>query len=90
MGLEDCRSRTAKKLDFHLNSSLTVLDLAKLKAWQDRAPHQPFVFSMTSIKRRALNDFLLDAFISKLELSPTSIKSYPNYESLRSDGVIAA
>lgn len=89
-GLEDCQSRTAKKLDFHFNSSLTALNLAKLQAWQDRDPNQPFVFSMTSIKRRALNDFLLDVFISKLDLSPTSIKSHPNYESLRSYGVIAA
>lgn len=89
-GLEDCQSRTAKTLDFHFNSSLSALNLAKLQAWQQRDPDQSFVFSMASIKRRALNDFLLDTFISKLELSPTLIKSHPNYESLRSLGVIAA
>jgi len=89
-GLEDCQSRTAKKLDFHFNSSLCALNLARLQAGQQRNPNQPFVFSMTSIKRRALNDFLLDAFIQKLELSSTLIKSHPNYESLRSHGVIAA
>ncbi|MBE9008878.1 transposase [Pseudanabaenaceae cyanobacterium LEGE 13415] len=89
-GLEDCQSAHAKKLDFHFNSSLSTLNLAKLQAWEERDPDQPFVFSMASLKRRALNDFLLDAFISKLELSPTSIKSHPNYESLRDYGVIAA
>lgn len=35
---------------------------------------------MASLKRRALNDFLLDVFISKLALSPDVIKSHPNYE----------
>jgi hypothetical protein len=88
-GLEDCQSRTAKKLDFHFNSSLTALNLAKLQAWQQRDSNQPFVFSMASIKRRALNEFLLDTFIAKLELSHTLIKSHPNYHVLRSYGVIA-
>jgi len=87
-GLEDCQSRSAKKLDFHFNSSLTALNLAKLQAWQQRDPNQPFVFSMASIKRRALNEFLLDTFISKLGLSPTLIKSHPNYDALRCYGVI--
>lgn len=89
-GLEDCQSRTAKKLDFHFNASLSALNLAELQAWQERDPNQSFVFSMASIKRRVLNDFLLDVFISKLELSPALIKSHPNYESLRAYGLIAA
>ncbi|MBD1845641.1 transposase [Cyanobacteria bacterium FACHB-63] len=82
-GLEDCQSRHAKKLDFHVNASLSALNLAELQAWQARDLEQPFVLSMTSLNRRALNDFLLDAFISKLKRSPTLIKSHPNYESLR-------
>ena len=90
LGLEDCQSRTAKKLDFHFNASLAALNLAKLHAWQNRDLNQPFIFSMASLKRRALNDFLLDTFISKLALSPDVIKSHPNYEALRAHGVIAA
>jgi hypothetical protein len=89
IGLEDRQSRTAKKLDFHFNSSLRALNLAKLQAWQHRDPNQPFIFSMASFKRHALNDFLLDTFISRLALSPDVIKSHPNYEALRSYGVIA-
>ncbi|MFN6499059.1 MAG: hypothetical protein RMX65_018965 [Nostoc sp. DedQUE01] len=57
--------------------------------WQQSA-QKPFIFSMASVKRRALNDHLLDTFISMLELSPTVIKSHPNYQNLRSYGVIAA
>ncbi|KAM3110773.1 hypothetical protein ACJ2PR_24735 [Phormidesmis sp. 146-33] len=52
--------------------------------------NQPFVFSMASAKRRVLNDHLLDTFISKLGLCPTVIKSHPNYQNLRSYGVITA
>ncbi|MCY7323857.1 MAG: IS4 family transposase, partial [Phormidesmis sp. CAN_BIN36] len=57
---------------------------------QQQLSNQPFVFSMASVKRRALNDHLLDTFISRLELSPTEIKSHPNYQNLRSYGMIAA
>ncbi|WP_446875269.1 hypothetical protein [Phormidesmis sp. 146-35] len=52
--------------------------------------NQPFVFSMASAKRRALNDHLLDTFISKLGLCPTVIKSHSNYQNLRSYGIITA
>jgi IS4 transposase len=88
-GLGDCQARDIKKLDFHFNASFTALNLAKLDAVQT-AGNQPFVFSMASLKRRALNDHLLNLFISKLALSPTEIKSHPNYQNLRSYGVIAA
>ncbi|KAM3090369.1 hypothetical protein ACKFKG_29705 [Phormidesmis sp. 146-35] len=89
-GLCDGQARNVRKLDFHFNASFTALNLAKLEAAQASAGGQPLVFSMASIKRRALNDHLLERFISKLALSPTVIKSHPNYESLRSYGVIAA
>lgn len=89
-GLGDCQARDVKKLDFHFNASFTVLNLAKLDAYQSDARGQPFVFSMASLKRRALNDHLLNLFISKLALSPRTIKSHPNYETLRSYGVITA
>ncbi|KAM3099890.1 transposase [Phormidesmis sp. 146-12] len=89
-GLSDCQARDVKKLDFHFNASFTVLNLAKLDAHQQDAGKQPLVFSMASLKRRALNDHLLNLFISKLALSPKAIKSHPNYQSLRSYGVITA
>ncbi|NJR50428.1 MAG: hypothetical protein HC780_13540 [Leptolyngbyaceae cyanobacterium CSU_1_3] len=55
-----------------------------------RSSQQPFVFSMASIQQRALNDPPLDTFIARLDLCPTQIKSHPNYQTLRSYGVIAA
>lgn len=89
-GLSDCQARSAKKLDFHFNASFLALNLAKLEAMESQGNAEPIVFSMTSIKRRALNEHLLETFISKLDLSPTVIKSHPNYRNLCSYGTIAS
>lgn len=93
-GLTDAQTRDPKKLDFHFNASLSALNLAK---YDDQLHHsQPdsecssIPFSMASYKRVAFNDHLLKRFISKLDLNPTLIKSHPNYQNLRSYGIIAA
>jgi DDE superfamily endonuclease len=94
-GLCDAQTRDAKRLDFHFNASLTALNLAK---YEEQCRHQPIddspqesvPFSMSSYKRMAFNDHLLELFISKLALDPTLIKSHPNYENLRRHGIIAA
>ena len=93
-GLCDAQTRQPQTLDFHFNASLTALNLAKyedqLSATQDN-PKQPLPpFSMASHKRVAFNDHLLERFISMLDLNPTLIKSHPNYQNLRSYGIIAA
>jgi len=89
-GLADCQARDLTKLDFHFNSSLTALNLAKWDAVQQHNSDSDFVFSMASYKRRALNHHLLERFIQQLGLEPTLIKSHPNYPSLCDYGVIAA
>jgi hypothetical protein len=92
-GLGDAQTRNPQRLDFHFNASLTALNLAKYQeqlrqAQRDEtAPATPF--SMASYKRFAFNDHLLERFICQLELDPTLIKSHPNYENLRSYGIIA-
>jgi len=89
-GLTDCQARDAQKLDFHFNASLTALNLAKYEQYQQRNPHQPFVFSMASYKRRKLNHYLLERFIYKLDLNKTLIKSHHNYQSLCELGVLVS
>lgn len=89
-GLADCQARDLTKLDFHFNSSLTALNLAKWDAVQQHNSDSDFVFSMASYKRRALNYHLLERFIDKLDLDPTLIKSHPNYSTLYEYGAIAA
>lgn len=92
-GLCDAQTRDPQKLDFHFNASLTTLNLAKyqeqLRPTQPDATVPSVPFSMASYKRFAFNDHLLERFICHLELDPTLIKSHPNYENLRSYGIIA-
>jgi hypothetical protein len=93
-GLCDGQTRSAKRLDYHFNASLSALNLAKyqqqLQQQQQQAQQSSTGFSMTNCKRIALNEHLLERFISKLELDPTLIKSHPNYENLLSYGIIAS
>jgi hypothetical protein len=80
-GLSDSQARDLTKLDFHFNACLLALNLAKLQAWrihQSSHPQQPFVFSMASYKRLALNHHLLERFISLLDLEPTIIRPLAN------------
>jgi hypothetical protein len=85
-GLCDCQSRQQKALDFHFNTSLAALNIAKLEQQKTQSAtgedSQPQSFSMATYKRLALNGHLLERFISMLELDPTLIKSHPNYDSL--------
>ena len=89
-GLSDCQARDAVKLEFHFHASFTALNLAKVEALQQHQEGTPLIFSMATAKRRALNEHLLDRFITNLDLSPSVIKSHPNYEKLRNYGIIAA
>jgi hypothetical protein len=89
-GLEDCQARDAQKLAFHFNASLTAFNLAKLDALSQHSGQEPFVFSLASVKRRMLNQHLLERFICNLDLEPSQIKSHPNYSNLCNYGVIAA
>jgi hypothetical protein len=92
-GLCDAQTRQPQTLDFHFNVSLTALNLAKyqdqLYFTQGNQKQSLSPFSMASYKRVAFNDHLLERFISMLELNPTLIKSHPNYQNLRSYGIIA-
>jgi hypothetical protein len=101
VGLCDAQTRDQKRLDFHFNAVLSVLNWVKCAHFQDlhaksidleseqpASPPEPF--SMASYKRIALNRYLLELFIEKLDLDPTSIKSHPNYSKLCKHGVIAA
>jgi len=90
LGFEDCQARNPKALDFHFNTSLSALNLAKSHALKDHEPDLPFTFSMQSQKRLSFNEHLLDRFISKFGLYRTLIKSHPAYPDLRKYGAIAS
>lgn len=88
--MSDCQARDVLKLDFHFNASFTALNLAKFDAYRQHQGQKPFVFSITSVKRRALTQHLLERFIVNLDLEPSLIKSHPNYSTFFDYGTIAA
>lgn len=89
-GLSNCQSRSGQCLDFHFNASLIALNLAKYKAYNSHLSPEPFVFSMTSYKRREFNRHILYTFIDKLDLDRNLILNHPNLPSVLSYGTLAA
>ena len=89
-GFSDCQARNENALDFHLNVSLMALNVAKAEQRSLVGTEELSSLSMASVKRRALNDYLLDLFIDKLGLCRTLIKSHINFQDLRNHGVISA
>lgn len=87
-GLCDCQSRKSESLDFHFNTSLAALNIAKLDQRQSQPEEdaQKSSFSMATYKRYAFNEYSIELFISTLDLDPTLIKSHPNYETLLQHG----
>jgi len=61
-GLNDCQARSAAKLRFPFNASLSAVSFAKLEARQTPSQlGQPF--SMASLKRRGFNQHLIDRIL---------------------------
>ena len=89
-GLADCQARSPEALDSHVNASFTALNLAKAALQQQQPTTEPLRFSIASYKRLALNEHLLDLFISMFDLEPTLIKSHHSYRNLLAYGAIAA
>ncbi len=89
-GLEDCQARDLVKLEFHFNACLTALNLAKVETHPPHPGQEPIAFSMATLKRRALNQHLLERLIATLDLEPNLIKSHPNDSTLCNYGMIAA
>ena len=88
-GLADCQARSPEALDSHVNASLMALNLAKAALQPPQPATSELSFSIASYKRLALNEHLLELFISLFDLEPTLIKSHPSYHNLLAYGAIA-
>ena len=86
-GLSDCQARSASKLRFHFNASLSAVSFAKLEARQhaDR-PQAPF--SMASLKRRSFNQHLIERILDHLATEGRLEKFSPAYEELCNYGTM--
>lgn len=86
-GLSDCHARSQAKLNFHFNASLSAVTLAKLEACQQNGDAAS-TFSMTSLKRRAFNQHLIERISQHLAKGHSLEKSSPEYEALCNYGTI--
>jgi hypothetical protein len=88
-GLGDCQARQREVLHFHLNASMTALNLIKLEdRLRSKEPSRQ-VISIASWKTRKANAHLLERFSTHLGLDFSSIKSTPAFEALCNYGAIA-
>ena len=55
LGLEDSQSRNSEALDFHLNMTMTVLNIAKANHWYSIPKEERGAFSMAGIKTKHAN-----------------------------------
>jgi hypothetical protein len=86
-GLSDCQARSANKLRFHVNASLSAVSFAKLEARQI-SDKRGVPFSMASLKRRCLNQHLLDRILDQLATAGNVEKFSPVYEELCNYGTM--
>lgn len=93
IGLQHCQARSEEKLDFHLNVSLTTLNIAKVVHYINENKHDK-PFSMADIKTQYVNELLLneafDTFIEVSGIDPNTIKNNPKVLQLYNKGKIAA
>jgi len=77
-------------LDFHFNTSLTAVSLAKALHWFALPTEKRGPFSMADIKTQYFNELMLERFFSVCGINPHRAKNNPAYKSLYDFGKIAA
>jgi hypothetical protein len=93
LGLEQCQSRQAEALDFHLNLTLSTLNMLKAKHWfplpKNEAGKRP-PFSAADLKTLYINDLILNKLILIYGKDPKVEINNPQIAQLFKLGTIAA
>lgn len=88
-GLSHCQARRQDCLDFHFNTSLTALNLAKVDAYLSFGYNPETPFSMATQKMVYFNEHFLQKVFSCLDLDLSLLKCNPDFAALRTYGAIA-
>jgi hypothetical protein len=93
VGLQDCQARSKEQLDYHVNMSMTTVNIAKaMYHLNDDNLEKPF--SMADIKTQYFNELMigevLDVFIEVSGIDPNLILNNPKILQLTKKGKIAA
>lgn len=89
-GLNDCQARSTNKLEFHWNTSLTAINVAKVEHGLSLINKQRKPFSMATINTLYHNRLLIDRLFSILPESTELAKNHPEVLKLYQFGAIAA
>ncbi len=89
-GLADCQARSADKIHFHLNASLTAVSIAKAAHWYSLENKNNVPFSMANIKTRYFNQLMLDLFFNTFGICPNKTFNQQLKAKLLQFGRIAA
>lgn len=88
-GLSDCQARSKNKLNFHVNASLTAVNIAKAEHWLSIPKEERGPFSMANIKTLYHNELLLKRFFCAFGLNPNTTKNQQKVKELLDIGKIA-
>jgi hypothetical protein len=88
-GLEHSQARSGNKLDFHFNTALTTVNIAKVIQLNDETKRE-FPFSMKDAKTVFHNALLLQRFFSMFGNPPNSRKNQKYFKELLAFGTLAA
>lgn len=89
-GLENCQARSVNKINFHVNTSLTTVSLAKALHYLPIPKEQRESFSMLDVKTMYFNQYITDFIFSKLALDLSCKKIRLLYDECLSIGRLAA
>jgi hypothetical protein len=89
-GLEHCQARSAQKINFHVNASLSTVSLAKAIHYLPIPKEERESFSMLDIKTLYFNQYITDLIFSKLALDLSCEKIRKLYDECLSIGRLAA
>jgi hypothetical protein len=89
-GLENCQARSEEKLNFHFNTALTAVSIAKSAHWLALPKEQREAFSMADVKTIYHNQLLIERFFDVFAIDPDTHKNNPKVKELYYFGSIAA
>jgi len=73
--LTKCEARSAQKLDFHYNASLSAINLTKTAHWYSLPAHKRAAFSMETTKIINHNKLMIDRFMTVFGIDPNILKN---------------
>jgi hypothetical protein len=88
-GLENSQARSGNKLNFHFNTALTTVNIAKIMQLSNPDTRENS-FSMSTYKILFHNALLLSRFFCLFAINPNSIKNHQHVKELLNFGTLAA